>query len=156
MIITEWAARHNIPAHMVAELRMMLLGADLTPNVPAKPGSEAAVQNAVRLAASQCGGRLWRNNLGAGKLENGSYVRWGLCNESVAINSQIKSGDLIGVYPLLITPAHVGQVVGQFWSVEVKHPLWRYRGDSHEAAQLRWIEQIIALGGRASFSTGAL
>jgi hypothetical protein len=156
MILTEWAKRHNIPPHMIAELRLMLLGSDMTPDTPAAPGSEAAVQNAIRLASSRVGGRLWRNNLGAGKLENGSYVRWGLCNDSPAINAHVKSGDLIGVYPLLITPEHVGQTVGQFWSIECKRAGWKYRGDSHEVAQLRWIEQIVALGGRASFSTGAL
>lgn len=156
MILTEWAKRHNIPPHMTAELRLLMLGNDVTPDAPAAPGSEAAVQNTIRLEASKLGGRLWRNNLGAGKLENGSYVRWGLCNESPAINAHVKSSDLIGIFPLLIVPEHVGQTVGQFWSVEVKHSTWRYRGDAHEAAQLRWIEQIIALGGRASFSTGEI
>ena len=156
MILTEWAKRHNIPPHMIAELRLLMLGNDVTPDAPAAPGSEAAVQNAVRLEASRAGHRLWRNNLGAGKLENGSYVRWGLCNDSPAINAIMKSSDLIGIKRVLITQDMVGSHIGQFWSVEAKHAQWKYRGDSHEVAQLRWIEQIVALGGCGQFSTGTI
>ena len=156
MILTEWAKRHNIPPHMIAELRLLMLGGDVTPDAPAAAGSEAAVQNAVRLEASRAGHRLWRNNLGAGKLENGSYVRWGLCNDSPAINAVMKSSDLIGIKRVLITQDMVGSHIGQFWSVEVKHAHWKYRGDSHEVAQLRWIEQIVALGGCGQFSVGTI
>lgn len=116
---------------------------------------EAQAQNAVRLAASQAGARLWRNNLGAGKLENGSFVRWGLANDTAALNDHIKSGDLIGIRPVLITPAHVGQVLGVFVSREVKRPGWRFRpNDKREAAQQRWIELVRGLGGDAAFTTG--
>ena len=40
------------------------------------PVIEAEVQNQVRLLASKEGWRLWRNNVGAGELQNGSFVRW--------------------------------------------------------------------------------
>ena len=116
---------------------------------------EAQAQNAVRLAASQAGARLWRNNLGAGKSDNGSFVRWGLANDTAALNDHIKSGDLIGIRPVLITPAHVGQVLGVFVSREVKRPGWRFRpNDKREAAQQRWIELVRSLGGDAAFTTG--
>ncbi len=155
MILAEWAARHNIPPHMIAELRVALLGADMTPTVPAKPGSEAAAQNEVRLAASREGARLWRNNVGVLKDDRGVPVRFGLCNESPAINAQIKSSDLIGIKPVVIMPEHVGQTFGRFWSVEVKHGGWKFTGTDREKAQLRWIETVQALGGLAYFSTGA-
>jgi len=92
--------------------------------------------------------------VGAGKLENGNFLRWGLANESKAVNEQIKSGDLIGIQPVLIQPAHVGTIIGQFVSREVKKPGWRYTGRGREPAQLAWAELIIALGGDASFTTG--
>jgi hypothetical protein len=116
---------------------------------------ESNAQRAVRLAASRAGCRLWRNNVGAGKLENGSFVRWGLANESVQMNRVLKSADLIGIRPVVITAAHVGMTLGQFLSREVKHPQWSYRGDDHERAQRAWIDLVVDLGGDAAFTTGA-
>ena len=117
--------------------------------------SESSAQAAVRLAASQSGARLWRNNIGAGKLENGSYIRWGLANDSSAVNARVKSGDLIGIRPVLITPEHVGRTLGVFVSREVKHPGWRFHpNDEREAAQQRWIDLVNSLGGDAAFTTG--
>ena len=117
--------------------------------------SESSAQAAVRLAASQAGARLWRNNVGAGKLANGSYLRWGLANDSTAVNRSIKSGDLIGIRPVLITPAHVGMTLGRFVSREIKPPGWRYHpNDEHEQAQQRWADLVNSLGGDARFSTG--
>lgn len=155
MLLNTWAARHNIPPAAVAELRALLIGPDATSADPTAR-SEAAIQNEIRMEASRRGGRLWRNNNGAGKLENGSYVRWGLCNDSPALNAQVKSADLIGVLPVTVTPEMVGTVIGQFWSVECKRDGWKYAGTDREKAQLRWIEMITALGGRACFSTGEI
>ena len=116
--------------------------------------SESSALDAVRLAASNAGVRLWRNNVGAGKLENGSFIRWGLANESTDMNRRVKSGDLIGIRPVLIGPHDVGRVLGQFVSLEVKRPGWRYKGGPHEAAQRAWIEIVSNLGGDARFTTG--
>lgn len=154
-VLDTWAAKYGIPAAAIQELRTLLIGPDATPH-DLTARSEAAIQNEIRMEASRRGGRLWRNNNGAGKLENGSYVRWGLCNDSPALNAQVKSADLCGVYPVLITPGMVGTVIGQFWSVECKRPGWKYTGTDREKAQLRWIEMITALGGRACFSTGEI
>lgn len=150
-----WAARHNIPSVAVQELRALLIGLDATPHDPSAR-SEAAIQNEIRMETSRRGGRLWRNNNGAGKLENGSYVRWGLCNDSPTLNAHVKSADLIGVLPVTVTPEMVGTVIGQFWSVECKRDGWKYAGTDREKAQLRWIEMITSLGGKAQFSTGEL
>lgn len=116
---------------------------------------ESNAQTSLRLLASQAGARLWRNNVGAGKLENGSFIRWGLANDSAAVNAQIKSGDLIGIRPVLIAPGHVGRTLGVFVSREVKRPGWRFRpNDPREVAQQRWADLVNSLGGDAAFSTG--
>ena len=96
---------------------------------------------------------MWRNNVGALKDKTGRVVRFGLANDTKALNHVIKSGDLIGIRKVLITPAHVGSCIGQFVSRECKHSGWSYTGDEHEQAQLRWIELINALGGDARFAT---
>jgi hypothetical protein len=71
------------------------------------------------------------------------------------VNEQIKSGDLIGIRPVLIAPAHVGQTLGVFVSREVKHRGWRYHpNNKREAAQQRWIDLVRGLGGDAAFTTG--
>jgi hypothetical protein len=116
---------------------------------------EAVVQARVRLAASQAGARLWRNNVGAGVLSDGSYLRWGLANDSTALNKAVKSGDLIGIKPVLITAGHVGQTLGVFCSREVKRSGWRYNpNNARERAQQAWIDLVRDLGGDAAFTTG--
>jgi len=152
--LTAWAKRHGVTQAALADLLAMMGVAE---SAPVKSGkSEAAVQTEIRLAASKLGGRLWRNNVGAGKLEDGSFVRWGLANDSKAMNTAIKSSDLIGILPTVVTPEMVGTTVGVFWSVEVKKEGWRFGGSPREVAQLRWIELVRSLGGVAYFSTGGL
>lgn len=153
MIFADWVVRWNIPPGAVAELQSRVLGLDGTPGIVAGE-SEAAAQTRVRLEASRKGGRLWRNNVGAGYSEDGSFMRWGLANDSAQVNKVIKSADLIGLRPVLITQAHVGQVLGQFVSREIKAPGWTYRGTEREAAQLNWATLVNTLGGDASFATG--
>ena len=149
----EWQLKHKISDEAMVELRTMMT---YTMTAPPTLGmsSEAAAQQLLRLKVSAAGGRVWRNNVGAGKMQNGSYIRWGLCNDSPAINHAVKSGDLIGIMPIKITPCHIGHTIGQFMSIEVKKPGWKYTGGPHEAAQLKWIEIIRGLGGDAKFSTG--
>ena len=116
--------------------------------------SEAAVSVEVRLEASRLGIRLWRNNVGAGYMQDGSFIRWGLANESAAMNRLIKSADLIGVRPILITPAMVGRTIGQFVSREAKRAGWKWSGTDREVAQLAWADLVNSLGGDAAFTTG--
>jgi hypothetical protein len=85
-------------------------------------------------------------------------VRYGLANDSASLNKTVKSGDLIGWRPVLVTPGHVGSLIAQFVSRECKRPSWAYTGTDHEKAQLRWIEAVAADGGDAKFcnSEGSL
>jgi UDP-N-acetylenolpyruvoylglucosamine reductase len=146
-----WAARWQIPAAAIQELKQVF---NLQPSTVAPVLSEAAVSNLIKAEASAKGMRLWRNNVGAGTLDNGSFIRFGLANESSQINKVIKSADLIGIKPVVIQPYHVGGVIGQFVSREIKRPGWRYAGTEREQAQLKWAELIAYLGGDACFATG--
>ena len=153
MTLSAWAVRHAIPPAALAELRAILTGVpDSTPTEP-QDGSEAALQNLVRLEASRVGGRLWRNNNGAGALSDGSYIRWGIANDSAAVNKVCKSSDLIGIRPVVIRPEHVGHTMGVFLAREIKAPGWKYRATEREQAQLRFIELIVGLGGDAAFAS---
>lgn len=129
-----------------------------TPPLPAEaPGagkSEAWAQSVVRLEASEKGVKLFRNNVGALKDDRGRLVRYGLGNDSAAMNAVLKSADLIGVRPVLIQPWHVGHTFGQFVSRECKVPGWQYSGKGRESAQLAWANLINACGGDAAFTTG--
>ena len=156
--LNQWAIRHHVSMQAVHELLQMMGAADADHPPAVTPGralsSEASVQAELRLNASKAGGRLWRNNRGAGYMQDGSFVRWGLANDSTAMNDVIKSHDLIGIKPVLIAADMVGTVIGQFWSREAKPAGWRYTGTPHEAAQLAWAELIVSLGGDAKFSNG--
>ena len=153
MNLHQWAIRHGISHVALADLRreMGLDGAD--PTSVHTGVSEASVSASVRLEASRKGMRLFRNNVGAAKTDTGSYVRFGLANDSEAVNKIIKSADLIGIKPVVITPGMIGRTIGQFLSREVKESSWRYSGTDREEAQLRWVELITSLGGDAAFAT---
>ena len=116
--------------------------------------SEAAVINVVKLEASRKGIRLWRNNVGAVySADTKTFVRFGLANESTQMNAHIKSGDLIGIRPVVITADMVGKTIGQFVSREVKNSDWKFTNNNREQAQMRWVQLINSLGGDAQFAT---
>lgn len=115
---------------------------------------ESDVTALLKLEASRKGLRLWRNNVGAATDANGNFFRYGLANETAAMNREVKSGDLIGIRPVLVTPGMVGATLGVFVSREAKRPGWRYAGTPREIAQLAWIELVTGLGGDAAFATG--
>lgn len=156
-ILHEWARQWGVGLAALRDLeaRFGLHGRADEP-APAVPvgTSEAAVQAAVRLEAARAGLRLWRNNVGALVDERGIPVRYGLANDTKALNRAIKSADLIGIRPVQITPAHVGRTLGQFVSRECKPAGWSWAGTDRELAQMRWCELINALGGDAAFATG--
>ena len=151
--LTEWALRNGVSFQALAELQNIF---GRTPPAPATPWdeSETAVQSRVRLEAARKGIKLWRNNVGVLRDESGRPVRYGLANDSPALNKAIKSGDLIGWRPILITSALVGARLAQFVSRECKRATWHYSGTEHEQPQLRWIEAVNADGGDAAFTNG--
>lgn len=156
MNLNEWALAWGVPFAAVEDLRRRMGLDDDQPPAGLEGKSEAAAQAQVRLAASRAGGRLWRNNVGATYDDKGNFIRYGLANDSSKMNKVCKSADLIGIKPVLVAPTHVGTVIGQFWSREVKAPGWRYTGTEREQAQLAWANLIVSLGGDAAFSTGII
>lgn len=153
--VYQWATRHGVTLQALQELQA-IFGMHGGHELPAevKGTSEAAVQAAVRLEAARKGVRLFRNNVGALIDSRGVPVRYGLANESKQVNEVMKSSDLVGWRPLLITPQHVGMVVGQTVLRECKKAGWHYTGDAHEQAQLAWLTLGVSGGCDAAFCTG--
>jgi hypothetical protein len=117
--------------------------------------SEALVQQRVRMAIQQLGGRLWRNNTGAVNLPSGRVLRYGLANDSKQVNVSLKSADLIGILPIRITPDMLGKTVGVFVSVEAKAGTWKFsENNPRDVAQRNWNKLVYQCGGIAGFSTG--
>jgi hypothetical protein len=79
--------------------------------MPAGPSHEAKVQNTIRLALGRGLVRLFRNNTGALKDQQGRLVTFGLCKGS---------SDLIGWRSTTVTPDMVGRQVAIFVAIEVK------------------------------------
>lgn len=153
--IAAWARRHHVGLDALGELAA-ILGASALPPPTTSTDSEARVQSLVRLAAPSRGMMLFRNNVGVLTNERGVPVRYGLANDSKALNANLKSSDLIGWRTLTITPEMVGKGVAQFVSIECKEASWRRRaGDEHEAAQERWLTLVNSHGGYGKFVTSA-
>ena len=149
--LLEWQRKHGITAEALADL-VTMVGLDVPRSIKDTP--EARVQDEARLLASKMGWRLFRNNVGVLKDERGVPVRYGICNDSPAMNKRIKSSDLIGIRPVVITSDMVGSTIGQFVAREVKKAGWKYKGTEHEQAQLAFGTLIIGLGGDFKFWNG--
>lgn len=153
MNLIAWAIKWNIPLEAIEDLRRQI-GTINTTVIAQNGESEAAVQTRVRLEGASKGILLMRNNVGVLENKNGIPVRYGLANDTPAINKKIKSSDLIGIKPVLIEQFHVGSIIGQFISREIKPENWRYSADEHERAQLKFSEIMLAHGGDAAFANG--
>jgi hypothetical protein len=152
--IFEWARRWGVSSEALQDLAKAVgMFGDYEPHA-VHATSESSAQANVRIEASRQGARLWRNNVGHVETADGRHFRYGIANDSVAVNRQVKSADLIGLRPVLITSEHVGSLFGQFVAREVKRPGWKYHGTSRERAQLQFLTIVLALGGDANFSTG--
>lgn len=113
--------------------------------------SEALIQQQGQLFFANIG-VSWRNNSGVAIDSTGRHVRYGLCNDSAQLNKQIKSSDEIGITPELITPAHVGRVLGVFTALEYKREAWHFTpSDEHAVAQMRYHDIVRYHGGYAGF-----
>lgn len=126
--------------------------------------SETANQNHIRRVLHDRGDRLYRNNRGVLKNENGTPVRYGLANGSREEAEALKTGDLIGWETVLITPDMVGQCFARFKSVEVKPTGWKPPGPGpikdardkltaygHYVGQKAWADLVNDEGGVAGF-----
>lgn len=149
--LVDWAQRWGLPPQAFAELR----GLVASPPVLSGPShSEAYVQSQVRLEAAAMNVRLWRNNVGVLKNEAGTPVRFGLANDSPALNDKLKSSDLMGWRLVSIKAHHVGTVIAQVVARECKPQSWKFTGTDRELAQEAWINLISGDGGDAAFTTG--
>jgi len=147
----QWAMTHSIPPAALNDL-IYLLQAPANVAAVDTGESEAAVQQAIRLEAPRHGERLFRNNNGACVDENGNFIRYGIANDSKAMNEKIKSSDLIGIKPVVITPDLLGETLGVFKAVECKPAGWVYKATKREQAQLAFGQLVISLGGRFTFA----
>ena len=116
--------------------------------------SESVVQQQTRLRVAQIGGLTWRNNSGACTDDTGRLIRYGLGNDSKKLNDEIKSSDLIGVTPTLITQQMVGYYLGVFTALEIKPTGWHLTsGDKRGQAQAKFHQIVKAACGFAGFVT---
>ena len=147
--LTLWAAQYPAAAAALAVISLP------PPTDATAPGSEARVQSLIRLAAPAYGYKMFRNQVGALMDEAGRLVRFGLANDSKALNAAVKSHDLIGWRRVTVTPDMVGSTLARFTSWEIKHPGWHYTGQGRETAQMAWANLVTAGGGEARFLTDA-
>lgn len=151
MDLNEWAVKWGVSQDALRDLVSDPAHGDVMGG-----NSEAAMQVNVTLEACRSGWRLWRNNVGACTDDTGRHIRYGLCNQSRRQNLILKSSDLIGIRPMRITKAMVGQTTGQFVAVEVKHRYWKPGSSDREKAQGAFLKLVRSLGGHAFFSTGGI
>jgi hypothetical protein len=98
--------------------------------------NETTILQRIRLAVTSIPGlKLFRNNVGGLKDQQGRFVQFGL---------HPGSADLIGWRTITITPEMVGQRVAVFASVEVKTDSGRVKPE-----QQNWLEQVTHAGGLA-------
>lgn len=152
MNLYQWAIKWSISIDALNDLRHEFGIINTDPEKLKSNKSEALMQNRIRLEASRKGCRLWRNNVGATMDHKGNFIRFGLCNDTKKMNSFIKSSDLIGIRPVVITHDHIGKIIGQFIAREVKSSEWHYADSAREKAQLKFLELVASLGGDAAFA----
>lgn len=157
MILEQWALEYGVSAAALADLRFRMGQVERASAPTAaerdEGHSESRQQSLILDVSMHHGVWLTRNNVGALVDDRGVPIRYGLANETKARNTVVKSGDLIGIRPLLITPQHVGMMIGQFVSVECKKENWQFNGrDKHQIAQKNWADFVNAKGGLAMFA----
>lgn len=135
-----WAMKHRVSPEALYELGQ-ITGQRSVHHVPDG-------RDDIRLAVQSWGGALWRNNSGAYTDRTKRpvrQVRYGLGNDSAALNDVFKSSDYIGIAP-----------GGRFLAVEWKPRGWRYMpGDKHTTAQAAFLGRVNELGGVGTFATCA-
>lgn len=157
MMLDIWAHKWGVSRDAIDDLRAMMGIYQFHNDTEnkGKPGSEARQQDLVSLEAARMGVRLFRNNSGAFRTEDGRMVRFGLGNVSKQWNAVFASPDLVGWRPRLVTPDMIGTTIGQACMREMKHEGWKFNpNDPHETAQFNFLKLAIADGCDAAFATG--
>lgn len=117
--------------------------------------SEELVQQQIRMMIAEefPSVHCWRNNVGAAQDATGRVIRYGLMNDSKALNENFKSSDLVGIRPVMVTPEMVGSVLGVFFAIECKAGSWQTKiNDPHTMAQQRFIQLVSNAGGLSGFA----
>lgn len=99
---------------------------------------ESKILKECLLKATQLGRRLFRNQVGQYKLEDGRVLRSGL---------GVGTSDLIGWTPVTITPEMVGKTVAVFTAVECKAP--KGRVTTEQAQFIKVVQQAGGIAGVA-------
>ena len=73
---------------------------------------ETNLMKRIQIALSKIGSRVFRNNCGALRDRNGTWVKYGVARPG--------GSDLIGWTPVVITPEYFGRTLAIFTAVEVK------------------------------------
>jgi hypothetical protein len=149
MTLIEWALKHRISPEAIRDLCQSAIFQPQDVDPEEDKRLEAPIQRDVRLASARAGKMLFRNNRGAGRMESGNHVRYGLANDSKKFGDAWKSGDLIGWESIVITPEWVGHTIARFLSVEIKRGDWKFSGTKEELAQAKWAALVNLSGGRA-------
>lgn len=115
---------------------------------------ESGVASHIRLEAANSGIELWRNNVGVLRDENGRPIRYGLANDTAALNKNIKSSDFIGITPVQAYVEGIGwTVLGVFTAIETKAEDWKfYQSDERALAQQAFHDIVRKAGGFAGFA----
>ena len=99
--------------------------------------NETGIQNAIRMVVSMLKGRVFRNNVGTVRHADGSVFPYGLGTGT---------SDLVGWYPVVVTPDMVGRRVAVFLAVEVKKENHKTKSE-RLAKQMHFLEQVVESGG---------
>lgn len=156
--LSDWANDWCVSDDAMAALYQIMGFKPDTP-VELEGKNEAYVQSAVRLAAPMAAMTLFRNNVGALKDERGVPIRFGLGNDTAALNKVFKTGDLAGWQSGWFRDYETLEPVkvAVFAMAECKKAGWKMTPtNAHEIAQLRAINMVQAGGGIACFTTGGL
>ena len=100
--------------------------------------AETAIQNEIRLGISAPNVRMFRNNVGAAKTDDGRFITFGLCKGS---------SDLIGFVEKKITAEMVGKSLAVFTAIEVKTAIGKASKE-----QLAFIDTVKSKGGLAGIA----
>jgi hypothetical protein len=93
----------------------------------------------MQLALAAVGCRLFRNNVGLFKTEDGRKIRTGLC---------VGSSDLVGWKKIIVTQSMVGKPIAIFIACEVKK-----EGNKPSPEQRQFLEVVKDHGGFALWAT---